>query len=121
MKMNRITLESMLSFNEIYHYKETSNILLYNSKSINVTIPCDCSYYQVYDKIFITFRCRVFLTKGIFKYIKSSELPIYINGLEFYIGNNIKNNCEVGEPVICKFDLIAKDGLGIEKWKEGYN
>lgn len=112
--MNRIILQSMLSFNDIYHYKKTSNILLYNSKNINLTIPCTCSCTQIDNKLFITFKCRTFLTTGLLNYIKSSEIPIYINGIRFYVGYDLTNNCEMGEPAICEFDLITKDSLIVE-------
>lgn len=94
-------LNSMLSFTDIYNYKESCpNILKYN----NSNIPCKCCFVE--GKL--TIDCRVFLSREINDLINYNS-DIAINEVPFYIGDYVIEEVDIGDAVIVRFTLISKE------------
>lgn len=99
------TLKSMLSFNDIYNYKEPCpNILKYN----NSNIPCTCYFVERR----FTIDCRVFLSKEIIDLIYYNS-GIVINEVPFYIADYVVEDVDIGDCVIVRFTLISKEPFEI--------
>lgn len=98
---------STLTFQDIYNYGKTPNILKYK----DITIPCFCKFID--NNICI--EAKTYFTIDMFEKLKNMDLKI--NDIPFYVSDLMFSETNVGEYVILKFNLISKKPFEIEQIK----
>lgn len=106
-----IKLKSMLSYQEIFDYKETPNILIYE----NLKIPCISYFDRISDdKGYIRISVdKVYLTLGFFEKLYNNKKNIMIDNNKFYLSNHKFNDVKSSEKVTFGFELVKKESIEI--------
>ena len=104
--MAKIKIKSQLSFQNIYDYEETPNILEYEG----IKMPC-VAYFKPNN--FIHFDVRTYLNEKTLRLVQTSE-HIEINGIPFYVSDFISERYEGGDILKIKFQLTSKEPFDIE-------
>ena len=104
--MAKIKIKSQLSFQNIYDYEETPNILEYEG----IKMPCVAHFTS---SNFIQFDVRTYLNEKTLRLVQTSE-HIEINGIPFYVSDFISERYEGGDILKIKFQLTSKEPFDIE-------
>lgn len=104
--MTKIKINSLLSFQNIYDYKETPNILEYEGSKM----PCVARFTS---SNFIQFDVRTYLNEKTLRLAQTSE-HIEINDVAFYVSSHVADRYTAGGILITKFVLTSKEPFDIE-------
>ena len=104
--MAKIKIKSQLSFQNIYDYEETPNILEYEG----IKMPCVAHFTS---SNFIHFDVRTYLNEKTLRLVQTSEY-IEIDGVPFYVSDFISEGYEGGDMLKMKFQLTSKEAFDIE-------
>ena len=104
--MAKIKIDSLLSFQDIYDYKETPNILEYEGSKM----PC-VAYFKPSN--FIQFDVRTYLNEKTLRLAQTSKY-IDINDVPFYVSSHVVDRYTVRGVLITKFVLTSKEPFDIE-------
>ena len=104
--MAKIKIKSQLSFQNIYDYEETPNILEYEG----IKMPCVAHFTS---SNFIQFDVRTYLNEKTLQVSQASEY-IDINDVPFYVSFHVVDRYTVRGVLITKFVLTSKEPFDIE-------
>lgn len=104
--MAKIKIKSQLSFQNIYDYEETPNILEYEG----IKMPCVAHFTS---SNFIQFDVRTYLNEKTLRLTQTSE-HIEINDVPFYVSFHVADRFTEGGILITKFVLTSKEPFDIE-------
>ena len=104
--MAKIKIKSQLSFQNIYDYEETPNILEYEG----IKMPCVARFTS---SNFIQFDVRTYLNEKTLRLTQISEY-IDINDVPFYVSSHVADRYTPGSILITKFVLTSKEPFDIE-------
>lgn len=104
--MAKIKIKSQLSFQNIYDYEETPNILEYEGSKM----PCVARFTS---SNFIQFDVRTYLNGKTSQVSQTSEY-IDINDVPFYVSFHVNERYTAGGVLITKFVLTSKEPFDIE-------
>ena len=105
--MKKIKIKSQLSFQNIYDYKETPNILEYEG----VKMPCVARFTS---SNFIQFNVTTYLNEKTLQVSQASEY-IDINNVPFYVSFHVADRYTVRGVLITKFVLTSEEPFDIER------